>query len=549
MRRFTELFLALDATTRTHDKLAALERYFAAAPARDAAWALVFLSGGALSRVVSTRSMREWVAEEAELPAWLVEECYDAVGDLGEALALLLPDRAVEPLAGEDGKAPGESGLADLVERRLLPLKGLDEAAKRAAVVATWRALDLDARLVWNKLLTGSLRVGVQRTLVVRALAAVAGVEPATLAHRLSGGFEPTAEAFARLVEPERAAHGAEGGSRAGDDPRPYPFFLAHALEGDPAALGAPSQWVAEWKWDGIRAQLVRRGGAAHLWTRGEELVTGRFPEVAAVGAALADGTEVDGEVLAWRDGRPLAFLHLQKRIGRHTPSKKLLAEVPAALVAYDLLEHEGRDLRALPLSERRARLERVVASLAGRALPLVLSEAREFAAWDELAALREGARERGVEGLMLKRKDSAYGVGRVRGPWWKWKVAPLTVDAVLVYAQQGSGRRASLHTDYTFAVWKDGELVPFAKAYSGLSDAEIRAVDAHVRRTTVERHGPVRVVRPELVFEIAFEALQPSGRHKSGFAVRFPRIARPRPDKRPEEADSIEALRALAGS
>jgi DNA ligase-1 len=534
MRRFTELFLALDATTRTNEKLAVLERYFAVAAPRDAAWALYFLSGGTLSRAVSTRHLREWTAAEAALPLWLVEECYDAVGDLGEALALLFPE-------GEEPRPPSDVALADLVEGRILPLKGLAEDAKRDVLLATWRELDRDQRLVWNKLITGSFRVGVARTLVVRALAAVVGVESAVLAHRLTGTWEPTAESYERLVA---------GDAASSLHARPYPFFLAHALEDDAvAALGDLAAWQVEWKWDGIRAQLVARRGETCLWSRGEELITERFPEIARIGAALsaahAGGTVLDGEILGWRDGRPLAFLELQKRIGRHKPGAKLLAEVPATFVAYDLLEEEGFDLRFLPLAERRARLEALVATLP-RELPIAVSEMVPATSPDDLETLRVLARERGVEGLMIKRKDSAYGVGRVRGPWWKWKVDPFAVDAVLIYAQRGHGRRASLYTDYTFGVWRAGELVPFAKAYSGLSDAEIRQVDAHIRKSTIERHGPVRVVRPELVFELHFEAIQPSARHKSGVAVRFPRIARWRRDKLPAEADTIETLQAL---
>jgi DNA ligase-1 len=350
------------------------------------------------------------------------------------------------------------------------------------------------------------------------------------------GRWEPTPESWAALVAAD---------TRDADWSRPYPFFLAHALEQELAALGRPAEWQAEWKWDGIRAQLIRRAGRTFLWSRGEDLLSGRFPEVETAGAFLADGTVLDGELLPWAEDAPLPFAQLQRRIGRKTLGRKILSEVPVALVAYDLLELGGEDLRALPLAERRARLERLVASLPTGA-PIRLSPVVAASTWEELVRARDESRERMAEGLMLKRRASAYGVGRRRGDWWKWKIAPLTVDAVLVYAQPGSGRRAGLYTDYTFAVWHGDRLVPFAKAYSGLTDAEIREVDAFVRRHTVDRFGPVRVVEPTLVFELAFEGIQRSTRHKSGVAVRFPRILRWRHDKPAAEADRLETIHAM---
>lgn len=359
------------------------------------------------------------------------------------------------------------------------------------------------------------------------------------MAHRLSGTWLPGAAAYAALLAQETGD---------ADPSRPYPFFLAHALEGGPDSLGDPAEWQVEWKWDGIRAQVIRRGGRTWIWTRGEELVTDRFPELAAAAELLPDGTAIDGEIMPWRDGRPLGFAQLQRRIGRRTLGAKILAEVPVALIAYDQMEAEGRDVRALPQVERRRRLEATIASLndAGARERLMLSPLAAHGTWDAVRAAHAAARERRAEGLMLKRRDAAYGVGRKRGPWWKWKVAPYAVDAVMIYAQAGHGRRAALHTDYTFAVWSGGELVPFAKAYSGLTDTEIRQLDAWIRRNTMERFGPVRRVAPEQVFELAFEGIQASPRHKAGIAVRFPRILRWRTDKRAEDADTIETLRAL---
>jgi DNA ligase 1 len=528
VKRFAELFVELDSTHKTGAKLAALERYFRGADPADAAWALHFLAGGKLMRAVTSAQMREWAAEETCLPPWLVEECEDAVGDLAEAVALLLP----EP----EGSEREIESLARAVEQRLLPLRTLDEPRRRELLVATWRALDATERLVWNKLITGSFRVGVARTLVLRAIAAVSGQAPETIAHRFMGGFAPSGDSFARLVAADE---------QQGDPGRPYPFFLAHPLAGEADLGGVPlDRWQVEWKWDGIRAQLVRRSGSTLVWSRGEEAVADRFPEVAAIGERLPDGTVLDGEILAWGADRPLPFQALQLRIGRLAPSAKLLREVPAVFLAFDVLEVDGVDVRSRPLSERRAALERLAGAAESPAFRL--SPIVDAGSWDELARVREHARERNVEGFLLKRRDSAYGVGRVRGPWWKWKVDPYTVDAVLIHAQSGHGRRASLFTDYTFGLWDQGELVPFAKAYSGLTDAEIREVDAHVRRSTVARYGPVRVVRPELVFELAFEGLQPSARHRSGVAVRFPRIARWRRDKRPEDADTVAGLREI---
>ncbi len=528
MRAFAELYAALDETTRTNEKIAALARYFAAAPPADAAWALYFLSGRKPRQVISTRRLSEWAIEAAGVPAWLFSECYDAVGDFAETVALLLAD--TPPAAA----AALPDSLAFWIEERLLPLRNADEATQRAAVLQAWSELDQPQRFLWNKLITGGFRVGVSQRLVTRALAQVSGVEDTVIAHRLMGDWEPGAEWYRALLADERADTNVS---------RPYPFFLAHPLEDDPASLGAPEEWQAEWKWDGIRAQLIRRGGQCFLWSRGEELVTERFPELAAAAVHLADGTVLDGEVLPFRDGAVLSFSQLQRRIGRKQLTRKILAEVPVALFAYDLLEADGVDLRAAPLRERRARLEAILGDGGGaiRLSPLVAG-----ATWEELATARERSREVNAEGLMLKRCASPYRVGRVRGDWWKWKVAPYTVDAVLIYAQRGSGKRASLYTDYTFGVWDGALLVPFARAYSGLTDAEIREVDAFVRRNTVEQFGPVRTVRPELVFELAFEGLQPSTRHKAGIAVRFPRILRWRRDKSPHEADTLDTVQGM---
>jgi DNA ligase-1 len=544
MRRFTELYWRLDATTRTTEKLAALRDYFAGAPAGDAACALEVLSGGRRLRAVSTALLRQWAAEAAGIPVWLVEECYAHVGDLAETLALVLPD---PPPA--EAPAGMSLGLEECLRTTVEGLRGRDEAAQRDSVERVWRQLTPRERIVWHKLITGGCRVGVSRVLVARALAEVAGVDPDVMAHRLAGGDVGGEEEFRRLLDP--AASPA-------DSRRPYPFFLALALEGTAADLGPVAEWMAEWKWDGMRAQLVRRGDDVAVWSRGEELVNEAFPEIVAAAAGLPPGTVLDGELLAVRGDELLGFAALSRRSGRRRVPRRLLEEVPCVFVAYDLLEQDGADLRGLPLAARRARLGGLVSlpCTAGRgpaAVPvgqagprLLLSPRLEAGSWETLAALRACARSRGVEGVMLKRLDSVYGVGRVRGGGWKWKIDPLEIDAVLLYAQAGHGRRAGLHSDYTLGVWHEGRLVPVAKAYSGLPDAEIVEVDRIVRATTLEKHGPVRVVQPTQVFQLAFEGVAASKRHKAGVAVRFPRIVRWRRDKAPPDAGTLDELRGM---
>ncbi|MEP7062539.1 MAG: ATP-dependent DNA ligase [Betaproteobacteria bacterium] len=537
MKDFAQLYVELDATTSTTGKLAALQRYYAIAGPADAAWATYFLAGGRPRQTVPTRLLRECAIEYSALPPWLFEECYQAVGDFAETVAHVLP-----PAENES-----DIGLAAWVAR-LLPLRVADPDIVRERLFSFWNELDWNGRFLMLKLIGGGFRVGVSRLLVTRALAAHAGVDAKSIAQRLIGythiGSQPDATVFLALVAQDAGALANPG--------HPYPFFLAQQLTHAIDALGDPRDWIVEWKWDGIRAQLVARDGECWLWSRGEELITERFPELDALGRRLPAGTVIDGEVVVWRDGHVQPFADLQTRIGRKTLAPKILAQMPAALVAYDLLEWQGGDLRGRPQHERRAMLERAVASIDDASLQL--SPLVERPTWDAYAALREESRARGVEGFMLKRRDARYGVGRTKsdGTWWKWKVDPMTVDAVLVYAQRGHGRRASLYSDYTFAVWtEDAEgrrLVPFAKAYSGLSDEEIAKVDAIIRRTTVEKFGPVRSVTPSMVFELGFEAIQRSPRHKSGIAVRFPRMLRWRIDKPVDEADTLATLSALLG-
>ena len=551
MKAFAALYRALDDSTGSLSKRAALQAYLASAPAEDAAWAVYFLAGGKPRQLVPTKLLKQLAREVSGLPEWLFDESYDSVGDLAETIALLLP----APTSSHD------IGLNGWVTQRLLPLRAMPAEQLPGVLLAQWQQLQVDERLVYFKLMTGSFRVGVSKLQVTQALAGVASLDPKRVAQRLMGythiAARPTSTDYAALIAPEQP-----GELNQRTSGQPYPFFLAHPLAASidtfEATLGPPAEWVVEWKWDGIRAQLVKRAGQVWLWSRGEELVTDRFPELQQMGDALPDGTVIDGEVVVWRassdepSGQVQPFSDLQKRIGRKTLGAKLLKDIPVVLLAYDLLEWQGNDLRQQPQFERRTLLDALLLQVLHPALKL--SEQLHADTWQALADLRESARARGVEGMMLKARQAQYGTGRTKdvGVWWKWKIDPLSIDAVLIYAQRGHGRRASIYSDYTFAVW-DGppeqatrRLVPFAKAYSGLTDIEMGKVDAVIRKTTIESFGPVRSVTPTLVFELGFEGIARSPRHKSGIAVRFPRMLRWRTDKAVAEADTLQTLEAL---
>ena len=559
MKAFATLFAELDATTSTTAKVDALQRYFAQARPADAAWAVYFLAGGKPRQVVPTATLRRLACAQAGIEDWLFDACYQAVGDLAETIAHVLP----APRSSSD------LGLREWVEQRLLPLRTESPETQAERITTYWNELETAERFLLTKLIGGGFRVGVSKLLVQRGLAAHSGLDAKLIAQRMMGYSDakrlPDVARYEQLIALDVDAAPADSG-------QPYPFFLAHAVglaaEAFEAALGPPSDWVVEWKYDGIRAQIVKRGGQVWVWSRGEELVTERFPEVLAQVRALPDGTVIDGEILVWKEERPAPFNLLQRRIARKTLTKKVLADAPVSFMAYDVLEWQGEDIRARSQAERRAVLE---ACVEGTALRLSPTETR--ASWAELAALREQSRSRGVEGFMLKHREARYGSGRTKadGTWFKWKIGPLSVDAVLIYAQAGHGRRASLYTDYSFAVWsrtpRDAaeaqavvdaiarreppapgalQLVAFAKAYSGLSDEEFRAVDQVIRQTTLEKFGPVRSVKPTLVFELGFEGINRSPRHKSGIAVRFPRMLRIRDDKPLHEADTLASLETL---
>jgi DNA ligase-1 len=525
MKAFADLYRKLDETTSTNRKIDAMADYFRRTPGVDCIWAVSFLIGRKPRQVVPTRKLMLWAAELSEFSDWIFEACYDVVGDLAETITLLLPNTS----------DTSDRALHEWVERHLLPLRKLEPETQRSEVIGAWQQMNESQRFVWNKLITGGFRVGVSRRLVVRALERISGIDAAVISHRLMGDWPVNADTYQRILSPD---------TRDADISRPYPFYLAYPLESNPDDLGPLDDWQVEWKWDGIRGQMIKRNQQVFIWSRGEEQVTEKYPELREAALSLPDGIAIDGEILPWKEGRPLPFSELQRRIGRKTVGKKLLEEVPTAFLAYDLVELGGNDIRSEALSRRRRKLSELVSKLPG--CHLIISPVVSAKTWEKLDFLRQDSRRRGVEGFMLKRRNSSYQVGRRRGDWWKWKIDPLTIDAVLIYGQRGHGRRAGLYTDYTFAVWRGENLVPFAKAYSGLNDEEIREVDRFIQRNTLERFGPVRSVRPELVFEIAFEAIQESSRHKSGVAVRFPRIVRWRRDKKIEEADTIETLKSM---
>ena len=557
MQTFADLVEQLDASRGTRLKVACLIAFFSQSSARDAAWALQVLLGGSRRRLITGRRLRQICLQGSPLPDWLFEDCYSHVGDSAETIALLWRQVAESEGDGSAAEPMSRRPLHHWMEQLLPEAAALRDDQQSAVVRRLWRGLSPHELLVANKLLTGGLRIGVARGLVVRALAQLAGLEEAELQHRLMGGFTPSPEAWTALLAPADQATGVPS--------RPYPFFLASPLEPPPQEGTSPlpggaTAWLAEWKWDGIRGQLIRRQGESFLWSRGEELLHEAFPELISAAAALPEGTVLDGEIIVWPpdSDQPASFAQLQRRLGRKQPGRKLLAECPAAFVAYDLLELGGDDWRHRPLNQRRAALDSLIQRLPQATQPPAaglfrLSERLTLAHWQQLEPLRQQARSAGAEGLMLKALDSPYLSGRRRGSWWKHKLDPYTLDAVLLYAQAGSGRRANLFTDYTFGLWShppgatdEPQLVSVAKAYSGLDDGEITALDRWIRSHTTERFGPVRAVEPLQVFELAFEGIQRSRRHKSGIAVRFPRISRWRRDKPASEADTLASALAL---
>lgn len=528
MKNFAELIRTLDSTNKTSLKVEALTDYFNVASDKDKVWAIAILSHRRPPRPVNTTLLRIWASELANIPLWLFEESYHIVGDLAETIALVIPV----------SESNSDKSLTQFLEEMIV-LKTQSDEEKKEYLFENWKGLNYYERFVFCKLITGSFRIGVSQKLMTRALAKSTNIKEDTLAYKLMGNWDPEKITFTQLILEENEEDYLS---------KPYPFYLAYAIENEVEALGDVRDWTAEHKWDGIRSQVIIRNDELFVWSRGEELVTDKYPEFEAFVDAIPNGTVLDGEILPYINGEIGTFNDLQTRIGRKNVSKSLLQNSPVILKAYDVLEWEGKDIREMPYGERRKILEKLYSEVAAENFPLHLSETISFKTWDEVAAERDRAREERSEGLMLKRLDSPYLVGRKKGDWWKWKVAPLTIDAVLTYAMRGHGRRTNLFTDYTFGLWDEEkkELVTFAKAYSGLTDAEFKKVDAWIKKNTVERFGPVRSVIPHHVFEIAFEGVAESKRHKSGIATRFPRILRWRQDKKIEDANTLEDLRAL---
>jgi DNA ligase-1 len=536
MKLFAKLINDVAASTKTNDKVAALIDYFTHARPEDKIWTLALFTGRRPRRSVPSGKMHEWCAEIAGIPLWLFEECYHNVGDLSETIALVLPD----------SHAVSDKPLSYWIHY-LLQLADKDDEQKKELITQAWLSLGSSERFVFNKLMSASFRIGVSEALVISALAKIYKTDSQVMAHRISGKWSPSETSFEELM----LGHHADT-----DASKPYPFYLAYPLEEELGTLGLPSEWQVEWKWDGIRGQIIKRKGELFVWSRGEELITDKFPEYQVLNQLLPEGTALDGEIICFADGHPLPFSVLQTRIGRKNISKKILQDAPVTFLVYDILEYDHVDLRDRPQAQRRDILEKAVTGAREKYtaaheglmnIPLQLSPLVTFSAWDELINLRSQSREHFSEGLMFKRKNSIYQAGRKRGDWWKWKIAPLTIDCVLVAAQKGSGRRASLYTDYTFAVRdEEGKLVTFTKAYSGLTDKEFGQVDAFIKKNILEKFGPVRTVKPELVFEIGFEGIAASNRHKSGVAVRFPRMLRWRRDKPVEEINTLSDLKAM---
>ena len=525
MKRFAKLFYDLDQTNSTNDKIQLMKEYFDEVTDEDKLWTLALFTGRRLKRSINTNKLWEWATESANIPNWLLEESYSQVGDFSETVALIVPQK----------NETAEASLAEWMNR-FIRIKDADEEAKKQFITEAWFQFDQQEKFVFNKLMSAAFRVGVSRNNLIKALALHTNLPETFLAHRLMGNWDPLNISFKDLISYNEETE---------DISKPYPFCLAYALETSLEELGRPEEWQAEWKWDGIRAQIILRKGNYFIWSRGEELVTEKFPELHLIAKTLPEGTVLDGEILPYRDGKPLGFQVLQTRIGRKNLTPKVLKDAPVAFIAYDLIEYNGKDFREEKMETRRRKLEDIAATSNLKDL-FIPSPLVEFSTWEQLTIKRESSREQISEGIMLKKKDSPYIVGRKKGYWWKWKIDPYTIDAVMVYAQTGSGIRSGLFTDYTFAVWDEEKLVPFAKAYSGLTNEEIREVDRFVKQNTLERFGPVRTVKPELVFELAFEGIALSTRHKSGVAVRFPRIHRWRRDKKAEDADKLETLKKL---
>ena len=530
MRRFSRLLDGLVYTSSRNAKLALIADYMRAAPDPDRGWALAALTGDLSLPAVKSAAIHAIVDERVDPTLFRMSRDY--VGDLAETVALIWPKRLDQPAEIDDGSLT----LAAVVDR----LAKLGRAEAPAVLGDMLDHLDSSGRFALLKLATGGLRVGVSARLAKTGLAQAFGLDVDAVEEVWHAIKPPYAELFAWGQGSERP------------DPRGTPFFrpfmLAHPLEESTVDL---ADYAAEWKWDGIRVQIVGTGGEVRLYSRAGDDITATFPDIAEAARGL--NAVLDGEMLvqgeaqgaAEHGGSAASFNALQQRLGRKNVPAKMLSDYPAFVRLYDLLIDGEEDLREWPWEQRRARLEAFARELDRTRFDV--SAIIEAASFDELAETRAGARDAAIEGMMLKRRDSPYVAGRRTGLWYKWKRDPLTVDCVMMYAQRGHGKRSSFYSDYTFGCWSDeGELLPVAKAYSGFTDEELKWLDSFVRNNTLNRFGPVREVQKTLVVELAFDSVHESKRHKSGVAMRFPRIARIRKDKPPEEADTIAGLRKL---
>lgn len=525
MQLFAKMFERIDQTTGTNEKVAAMAEYFSTAELEDKIWASLLLRGRVHRTPLTSHRMRAAFARLSQAPKWLLEECFSHVGDTAETLALLMNSGVLKV-----DTTPQERSLHVWMTEELVGLRTLDDAELDQRLLALWRSTKPEEWFLMNKLLTGAFRIGVSERLVLKALAQATGESESVWHQWLLGKSERDFEELKRVFRGEAPKR---------ETLQAVPFCLAAPLEVSFFETEQPQNYLAEWKWDGIRAQIIKKEDKVWIWSRGEDMITESFPEIKQMAASWPEDAILDGELLVWDKDKPADFHVLQQRLGRKRLTLDILQSAPVTFMAYDFLHLNGEDLTQLPLSARRTHLERFVTEHPRERL--ILSPPVRFETWDELRRIQQSAREQAAEGLMLKNLNSPYISGRKRGVWWKFKVEPYTLDAVLLYAQAGTGKRSNLFTDYTFALWREDQLVPFAKAYSGLDNKEIEELDRWIRRNTKEKFGPVRSLKIEHVFEIAFEGIAPSTRHKSGIAVRFPRILRWRKDKLPKDADRLD--------
>jgi len=518
MRLFGQLLQACLQEPKTLQKISLLSDYFNEESPENMPMALHFLMGENMGRFCSGRQLREWAAQLLGLPDWLVDESYEALGDNSETISLLFPNKPSS--LAHDLKAVCE---------RIQQLKSEPIDVKKDWIIDVWSKSSRDDIYTFNKLLGGGIRIGASKKNVLKALSRTVHLDVDILEQRLLGTWEPTKIAYDALVNPDDIA---------GKGTCPYPFFLASPIQDVDATLMPFSDWQIEPKWDGIRAQLVHRQEGTQLWSRGNDLISDQFPDILDSASELPYGV-YDGEVLAWGADGPQPFADLQKRLNRKKVTRQLLASIPCIMMLYDCLEFEGVDVREQALHERCKKIRDLRP-------PFYTSNPLTLNGVSALNDYVKNARNNRVEGVIIKRLSSAYKSGRVRGDWWKLKVDPLLLDVVIMYAQKGKGIRSGLFTDYTFGVWDNNQLVPIGKAYSGLTNDEIKQVHQILNNHLTDRFGPVRGVSPCVVLEVAFDSIQESPRHKSGLALRFPRINRLRLDKPVEEANSLEDARAL---